>query len=111
MDENQNSISKHTNNTPFVVLETKKRMKRQKRKQAPHSKTKGWKTMTWLETRQKSVGYWWSSPKFYSPEEKRKMHRHQTLLNRKTSKNKKKWRKPQDPIKQMFALQQDWCQD
>jgi hypothetical protein len=37
MDENQNSISEHANNTPFVALETKKRIKRPKRKNKLHT--------------------------------------------------------------------------
>jgi 5'-3' exonuclease len=31
MDDNQTSISKHTNNTPFVVFDTKKKKKKNER--------------------------------------------------------------------------------
>ena len=64
------------------------------KKQAPHSKNKGLKNndLTGNKTK-KSVGYWWSLPKFYSAKEKRKtMHRHRTLLNRKL----KKWKKGEE---------------
>jgi len=37
MDGNQNSMRKYTNNTPFVALETKKRIKRPKRKNKLHT--------------------------------------------------------------------------
>jgi hypothetical protein len=58
MDENQNSMSKHTNNTPFVAFETKKRMKRQKRKTSSTLKNKGLKNNDLTGNKmKKSVGY------------------------------------------------------
>jgi hypothetical protein len=40
MDENQTSISKHTNNTPFVAFKTKNERNNQREKQASHPKTR-----------------------------------------------------------------------
>jgi hypothetical protein len=58
MDGNQNSMSKHTNNTPFVVSGTKKRKKRPKRKTSSTLKNKGLKNndLTGNEMK-RSVGY------------------------------------------------------
>jgi len=58
MDGNQNSMRKYTNNTPFIALETKKRMKRPKRKTSSTLKNKGLKNNDLTGNKMKSsVGY------------------------------------------------------
>ena len=58
MDENQNSMSKHTNNTPFVVFRTKNERNDQRKKTSSTLKNKGLENndLTGNKTK-KSVGY------------------------------------------------------
>jgi hypothetical protein len=59
MDENQNSMSKHTNNTPFVVFGMKNERNDQRKKKASSTlKNKGLKNNDLTGNKMKrSVGY------------------------------------------------------